>query len=94
VLGALFGGRRGTASKVASAARSVSRTAQQRGDVERATEAAAQLELQRAELATQLAEDCAEIRSAPEPQLETLELTPKKADTAVTRIALLWLPAA
>ena len=93
VLGALFGSRRGTASKVASAARSVSRTAGQRGDVERAKEAVDQLAVQRAEVETQLATDIAELHQDPDPEVVAVELKPKKADTTVTRIALLWLPA-
>ncbi|HVK86095.1 MAG TPA: DUF87 domain-containing protein [Kofleriaceae bacterium] len=92
VLGALFGGRRTTASKVASAARSVSRTATQRGDVARARDAADQLALQRAELEAQLAEDVAALHAAPPPEIETIEVKARKADTAVTRVALLWLP--
>lgn len=92
VFGALFGSRRGAAGKVASAARSVSRTAGQRGDVARAQDSADQLELQRAEVAAQLAEDVAEIHRAPVPEPEKLELKAKKADTTVTRVALLWLP--
>ncbi len=93
VLGALFGSRRGTASKVASAARSVSRTAGQRGDVARAKEAVDQLAVQHAELDTQLATDIAELHQDPDPEVVAVELKPKKADTAVTRVALLWLPA-
>ncbi len=92
VLGALFGGRRATASKVASAARSVSRTAGQRGDLQRAKEAEDQLEVQYAELETSLATDVAEIRSSPDPTIESFEIKPKKGDVAVTRVALVWLP--
>ncbi|CAN5696864.1 ATP-binding protein [soil metagenome] len=92
VLGAIFGGRRATASKVASAARSVSRTAGQRGDLQRARESADQLELQRAELETALATDVVAIRSAPDPEIERFEIKAKKTDIAVTRVALVWLP--
>lgn len=93
VFGALFGSRRSTASKVASAARSVSRTAGQRGDVTRAKEAVDQLALQRAEIETQLATEIAELHQDPEPEVTSIELKARKADTAVTRVALLWLPA-
>ncbi len=92
VLGALFGSRRATASKVASAARSVSRTAGQRGDVARAKEAVDQLALQHAELETLLATDIAELHQDADPEVVAVELKAKKADTAVTRVALLWLP--
>ncbi len=92
VLGAIFGGRRSAAGKVASAARSVSRTAGQRGDLQRAREAEDQLEVQRAELETALATDVAAIRSAPEPEVERFEIKAKKSEITVTRVALLWLP--
>ena len=92
VLGALFGTRRGAAGKVASAARSVSRTAGQRGDVARAEESVAQLALQHAELESELAEDVAALHRTPVPEPVAIELKAKKADTAITRIALLWLP--
>ncbi len=93
VLGAIFGGRRSSASKVAAAARSVARTAGQRGDVARAKESIDQLASQRAELEARLAEDVAELHRAPGPEVEPFELRPRKGDTAVTRVALLWLPA-
>jgi hypothetical protein len=92
VLGAIFGGRRATASRIGSAARSVSRTAAQRGDVARAQAAAERLEVDHAELEAELAADVAEIRSAPEPEVTTLQLAPRKGDTAVTRLVLAWLP--
>ncbi|CAN5721339.1 ATP-binding protein [soil metagenome] len=92
VLGALFGSRKSAASKVASAARSVSHTAGQRGDVTRAKDAAAQLAAQRADIETQLASDLVELQARPDPEVVAIELTAKNADTAVTRVALLWLP--
>jgi hypothetical protein len=64
-----------------------------RGDVDRAKEAVDQLAADRAELEARLAEDVALLRDAPEPVLEAIEVSPRKADTTVTRVALLWLPA-
>lgn len=93
VLGAIFGGRRATASRIGSAARSVSRTSAQRGDVERAKAAAAQLDADHAELEAELAADVAAIRAAPEPEITTAQVAARKADTAVIRISLAWLPA-
>jgi type IV secretory pathway TrbL component len=90
VLGALFGGRRGSVGKVASAARSVSRTAAQRDDVARAQATATQLGDQRGELERELAEDVAELQARPEPEVETVELKPKKGDTTVTQLSILW----
>lgn len=92
VLGAIFGGRRATASRIGSAARSVSRTAAQRGDVDRARAAAAALDADHAELEAELAADVAAIRSAPEPEVTTVQVAPKKGDTAVTKVSLAWLP--
>lgn len=92
VLGALFGGRRATATRVASAARSVSRTAGQRGDVARAKEAAETLAHQHAELEARLSEDIAALHAKPDPAIGKVEVLPRKGDTAVTRVALLWLP--
>ncbi len=93
VLGALFGGRRASATKVASAARSVSRTAGQRGDVTRAQESLDQVAARRSELDAQLEADIAALREQPDPEVEAIELKAKKADTVVTRVALLWLGA-
>jgi len=91
VLGALFGGgRRGTVGKVATAARSVSRTAAQRDDVARAKASAGELTQKHADLEAELHADIAEIQAAPEPAIETVELKAKKGDTAVTQVALLW----
>ena len=93
VLGSLLGGRRSsTLGKVASAARSVSRTANQRGDVARAQESVDDLGRKYADLETELAEEVAELQRTPEPELETIDLNAKKSDTVVTKIALLWLP--
>lgn len=94
VLGALFGGRRASVSKIATAARSVSRTVQQRSDVSRADDALAQIEAKAAELQAELAQDVAALQTAAEPTIQSMEIAPKKADTAVTQVAILWRPAA
>jgi hypothetical protein len=90
VLGALFGGGKKSITKVASAARSVSRTVEQRGDATRATGAVEQLTTQHQELESELAAEVAALQATAPPPIETLELKPKKADITVTRIALLW----
>jgi hypothetical protein len=90
VLGALFGGRRGSVGKVASAARSVSRTASQRDDVTRARASADAVSQQHAELEAELQADIAALQAEPEPEIETIELKAKKADTAVTSLAIVW----
>ncbi len=93
VLGSIFGSRRSSFGRVASAARSVSRTASQRGDVARAKGAASQLEAQHAELEAELATEVAELQAGAEPALETIALKPKKPDTSITQLSLLWLAA-
>ncbi|HEY5944488.1 MAG TPA: hypothetical protein VIV40_03315, partial [Kofleriaceae bacterium] len=93
VLGALFGGRRSSIGRAATAARSVSKTFGQRGDVARAEESAAKLEADLHELEAELAAETAAVRDTPEPAIETLEIKAKKGDTTVTRLALLWQPA-
>lgn len=95
LLGALFGRRiasRGNVGRAASAARSATRASKQRADVERAGES---LEVVRAALAALEAEikaKVAEVDTLPEVAITPLELTPRKADTAVTRVALWWRP--
>ncbi|MCE9578084.1 MAG: ATP-binding protein [Deltaproteobacteria bacterium] len=93
VFGAIFGSRRGTVGKVASAARRVNRTAQQRGDVARADEALTAIQAQVAELEAELAAEIAAIQAAPPTAIETLDVPARAADTTVTQLALLWRPA-
>lgn len=90
VLGALFGGRRASVSKIATAARSVSRTVEQRSDVSRAGGTVSQIETQLADLHAQLDADVAELQKAAEPAIQTVDIKAKKADTAVVKVALLW----
>lgn len=93
VLGAIFGGRRSTIGRAATAARSVSKTLGQRDDVARAEASAAKLDADLHELEAELAAEAAAVRATPEPAIETLEVKAKKADTTVIRLALLWRPA-
>jgi len=98
LLGALFGRKLASSANVgraATAARGVSRAAQQKDDVSGAEEAlrAAKQELIDLELAFQKEVD--ELGALPEPEaLGLLELAvkPRKADTVVERVALVWLP--
>ncbi len=93
MLGAIFGSRRGSLGKAASAARSVSRTLGQRGDVARAEQATVELEQRISELESQISADAAEIVAAPVPEPVPLEVRAKKADSVVVKLALLWRPA-
>ncbi|MBA3465377.1 MAG: ATP-binding protein, partial [Deltaproteobacteria bacterium] len=63
VLGAIFGGRRSSIGRAASAARSVSKTLGQRGDVARAEESAAKLETDLRELEAELEAETAAVRA-------------------------------
>jgi Helicase HerA, central domain len=95
VLGALFGRSRavGTVGRAATAARGAARTAREQGDVSRALEGqtAAEAELQALDAAFQA--ETEQLRSAAgEPSLDELSLRPRKSDTQVEQLALVWLP--
>jgi hypothetical protein len=92
VFGAVFGTRRSGLGRAATAARSVSRQAQKRGDVERAQASLDEAARKRAELEAELAAAVAEIQAAPAPTPEQTELKARKADTTVTRVAIVWSP--
>jgi hypothetical protein len=92
VLGAIFGSRRGALSKAATAARRAARTAEQHGDVARAREAATEVHARRAALEADIAAEVAEVNATVLARIEPLEVGVRKADTAVTRVALLWRP--
>jgi hypothetical protein len=95
VLGALFGRRRvgaGTVGRAATAARGAARTAQEHGDVARAEEQLAAAEAELRELDAAFQAETAGLRETGEPELEELALPPRKSDTQVERVALVWLP--
>ncbi len=92
VLGAIFGSRRGALSKAATAARRAARTVEQRGDVTRATAAADEVRARHAAREAEIAAEVAEMNAAAAAPIEPLEVGVRKADTAVTRVALLWRP--
>ncbi len=98
LLGALFGRKVASASTVGratTAARGLSRAAREKEDIASADDAlrAAKEELIALELAFQ--KDAEELGSLPEPEaLGLLEVAvkPRKADTLVERVALVWVP--
>jgi hypothetical protein len=98
LLGALFGRKLASASNVGratTAARGMSRVAREKEDVGSAEAAlrAAKDELIALELAFQ--KDAAELGSMPEPEalgLLEIPVKPRKADTLVERVALVWVP--
>ena len=94
LLGALFGGRRGSASaKIASAARGIGRTSRQRADVEQAEAERDTLQRQIEALETELEAEVAALAARYEPnalRIETVEVRPRKSDIAVGDLALVW----
>jgi hypothetical protein len=98
LLGALFSRKAASASSVGratTAARGMSRTAREKGDIGSAEVALriARDELMALERAFQ--EDAAELGSLPEPEalgLIEVPVRPRKADTLVERVALIWVP--
>jgi hypothetical protein len=95
VLGALFGrrSRGGTIGRAATAARGATRAAQEHGDVARAAEESARAEAELRALDAEFQAESAALRAgAGEPALEELPLRPRKTDTQVERVALVWLP--
>jgi hypothetical protein len=96
LLGALFGGsRRGAASKVSTAARSVGRVGKERTDVAHAEADARALREQVEALNAELEAEVARLESEFDPQairLESVPVKPRKADIAVEDLALVWRP--
>jgi hypothetical protein len=96
VLGALFGrklGGAGTVGRAASAARGATRSAREHGDVARADEALAAAEAELRALDAEFRAESAALREAvQEGELVERTLRPRKSDTQVERVALLWRP--
>ena len=94
VLGALFG-RKSTRS-VGTAARSVSRVAKERGDVERALDDVASVQGELEDLEEEMTDAVAELHRQHDepPAIEELVLHPKKTDISVVRLVLAWVPIA
>lgn len=98
LLGALFGRKLASTANVGratTAARGLSRAAQEKGDIQGASEAlrTAKEELIALELAFQ--RDAEELGSVPEPEalgLLDVPIKPRKSDTVVERVALVWVP--
>jgi hypothetical protein len=97
-IGALFGRKAISATnigKAASAARSVSRTMKESGDVGRAQDTVRALQAQIEELDAALRADLAAIEAAGDASQRTLEavsVTPKKTSVTVQRVVLAWIP--
>jgi hypothetical protein len=95
VLGALFGRRSGvgTIGRATTAARGATRAAREQGDVARAGETHATAEAELRALDAEFQTEVAALRGAgAEPVLSEVLLRPRKTDTQVERVALVWLP--
>jgi hypothetical protein len=91
VVGALFGRRVGTTSVL----RDASRTARERGDVERAEERAVSARRELEDLEAELAERLAALAALPDPAtlvVEPIRIAPRKSDVAVALLAIAWCP--
>lgn len=91
--GALFGRKLGSVTNVKRAtqtARSASRASRERSDVARAEAELADQKEKLTRLETELAEKTALLAAAPDVELQTLSLAPRKSDIRVERLALAW----
>jgi hypothetical protein len=98
LLGALFGGSRRSSAfgKAATAARSVGRIGKERGDVTHAAADAEALKRQHADLEAELETELAALEPGFDStviEVESVAVKPRKSDTAVTDVALVWQPA-
>jgi len=98
ILGALFGRKLASASNIGKAAtgmRSAGRASEQRADVTRAEENQKAIQTDLESLQAELEEQMNTIREehvVENLEITTIELKPRKSDTMVDSVALLWLP--
>ena len=96
LLGALFGGRRGsTYSKASSAARGIGRASRQRADVTHAEAEIRAIQQQADALNAELEAEVARLGGEFDPntvRIETVPVRPRKSDITVDDLALVWRP--
>jgi hypothetical protein len=98
ILGALFGRKLGSATNITRAGsviKSATSVASEAGDIRAAEDQYAALIQERDELNTTVEAEVQQISDQLDTDLmkfSSLEISPRKSDTAVDRIALLWLP--
>lgn len=99
ILGALLGRKAisvGNAQRIGGAARSAGRIRKESGDVSRAEESREVLTQRLADMQNELEAEISRLRGELDPQtvaIERNEVKPRKADTSVETIALLWVSA-
>jgi len=94
ILGALFG-RKKVSTSVTSAIKGVSRVGNEHGDVRRAAEDVAALTQQEQQLEKEFQDEAARVQAQFDGNalaIERKDLAPKKADTKVEQVVLLWTP--
>ncbi len=98
ILGALFGRKIGSSTNITRAGsviRSASGAASELADVRHAEEQLASLQHKQEELNAAIEAEMQQITDQLDTELmkfDSLEMTPRKTDTAIDRVALLWLP--
>ncbi|MGH8721715.1 MAG: hypothetical protein ACREU4_07005, partial [Burkholderiales bacterium] len=98
VLGALFGRKLGSATTVGRAGttlRGASRAARQRSDVQRANEKIADLQQELEALSAEFEDEADKVREtidAESVEIERLAIAPRKSDTTLSEVQLLWVP--
>jgi hypothetical protein len=99
LLGALFGRKLASASnvgKATTAARGLSRASKEKDDIASAEQDKARAEVELAALEATLQKELDELGTLPEPEalgLVDIPVKPRKSDTLVERLALVWVPA-
>jgi hypothetical protein len=94
ILGSLFG-RRKVSTGVTKAIKGMSRVGSEHGDVRRAEEDVAALRQQLQELDREFQDEVSRLQAQFEPgaiELEPREIAPRKSDTKVEEVVLLWTP--
>ncbi|MGC1275192.1 MAG: DUF87 domain-containing protein [Planctomycetaceae bacterium] len=98
IFGVLFGRKKFSVTnlgRAATAARSLGRAKEQRGDVTRASESLEDLKAELDELNAELETEADKIAAAYDPQtieLEETRVTPRKSDTQIAPAAVVWCP--
>jgi len=95
LLGALFGRKAASVGRATTAARGVSRAAREKDDIASAEEALERAKAELLALDQALQQDAEELGTLPEPEalgLVEVPVKPRKSDTLVERVALVWVP--
>jgi hypothetical protein len=95
VLGALLGRRMvssGTIGRATTAMRGAGRAMREHGDVGQAEESVGAVDQQIQDLQKQFDDATAALRAAAEPAIDETVVRPRKSDTGVDRVALVWFP--